>query len=89
MSLRNGIGAGWFDKYHRDVYPEGKVVVNGKKARAPKFYDNRMRDRNSKVHMQCLSFRQEENLKRVPDDSPDRLKVREKVVRARLGLFRK
>lgn len=47
MSLKPGIGAGWLDKYASDVYPHDYVVINGKQAKPPRFYD--------KKYMQMLS----------------------------------
>lgn len=40
MSRRPGIGKAWFDKFHSDVYPSDFVVMNGKKVRPPRYYDN-------------------------------------------------
>lgn len=42
MSRRPGIGSGWFDKYHSEVYPEDEVVLDGRKFRPPRFYDQRL-----------------------------------------------
>lgn len=40
MSRRPGIGAGWYAKYARDVYPSDEVVIRGGvRCRPPKFYD--------------------------------------------------
>lgn len=38
MSLKPGIAAGWLEKFHDDVYPEGEVVANGRKQTAPDYY---------------------------------------------------
>jgi len=41
MSRKPGIGTGWIEKFHKDVYPDDFVVTpNGQKAKVPKFYDN-------------------------------------------------
>lgn len=40
MSRRPGIGQGWFQKYHTDVYPSDFVVIAGRKMRPPKYYDS-------------------------------------------------
>lgn len=39
MSRRPGIGANWFDKYHKDVTTFDIQVVNGVETRPPKYYD--------------------------------------------------
>jgi len=39
MSRRPGIGADWYDKHHREVYPSDSVVLRGKEMLPPPFYD--------------------------------------------------
>lgn len=39
MSLKPGIGATWFDKYHDDIYKDDTLIIAGRKLRAPKYYD--------------------------------------------------
>lgn len=42
MSLRPAIGLAWIKKFWRDVYPGDSIVVNGKEARPPRYYDKFM-----------------------------------------------
>lgn len=44
MSRRPGIGASWFDKYKKDVYPSDFVVLDGRRRRVPKYYDKLISD---------------------------------------------
>lgn len=37
-SNRPGIGADWFFKYYRDVYPHDNIVIEGKTFRVPRYY---------------------------------------------------
>lgn len=39
MSLKQGIGYEWFQRYWRDVFPHDFVVFEGKKFRPPRYYD--------------------------------------------------
>ena len=39
MSNRPGIGAQWFHRYWRDIYPHDYKVVKGRKTRPPRYYD--------------------------------------------------
>lgn len=41
MSRRPGIGAGWIDRFHTDVYPDDQVIHDGCKLRPPRYYDSR------------------------------------------------
>lgn len=43
MSLKPGIGAGWFNKYHSDVFPHDHVIVKGKECSPPRYYLNRVK----------------------------------------------
>ncbi len=42
MSLRPAIGKRWIERWWRDVYPRGYVVVDGYKASPPRYYDKWM-----------------------------------------------
>jgi len=39
MSLKPGIGATWFEKYHKDVFPHDHVIVSGQPTSVPRYYD--------------------------------------------------
>lgn len=39
MSRRPGIGHAWIKRFSSDVYPRDEVVVRGKRARPPRYYD--------------------------------------------------
>lgn len=39
MSLKPAIGALWLGRWFSDVYPAGKVLANGVKVKAPRYYD--------------------------------------------------
>lgn len=41
MSRREGIGKGWFEKYHSDIYPEGILNRKGFECKPPKYYDDK------------------------------------------------
>lgn len=40
MSRRPGIGAKWFEKYNKDVYPVDEIIMNDYAVKPPKFYDS-------------------------------------------------
>lgn len=85
MSRRPGIGKGWFEKYHSDVYPDDFVVINGKKISPPKFYDSQFEildpDRFEKIKRR----RARDALKRAADNTPERLAVKEKVKQSHIN----
>jgi len=83
MSLKPGIGKGWIEKYHSDVYPHDYVIVNGQKCKPPRYYDKMLSD------PAIESLRTSRNKKRLAgkaDQTPERLRDREKVATAKLKL---
>lgn len=94
MSLQPGIGAGWFEKYSRDVYPCDFVIENGVKRPTPKYYD-KLFERSTgpsvvdgKVvpdPMDEVDFARQKRAMRVRADNTDeRRHVRERVHEAKV-----
>jgi len=85
MSLRPGIGADWLKKYLPDVYPHDYVEVRGKKTKPPKYYDQIYKklapetfdDLQYERHLNALK-------KDVNEYTPERLKTKETVTRAKI-----
>lgn len=94
MSLKPGIGARWFDKFKSDVFPHDRVIVNGRSAKPPKYYDRRMVQSIGSVFnpSDCLdwdsvvSSREKRALQGAIDDTRSRRSVRSAVLAARLNL---
>lgn len=92
MSRRPGIAKHWFDLYHKDVYPHDNVAVRGKLTRPPRYYDRRYEvmfpedyeilKARRKVFFETDKVFQAEN-------TPERLAVRETIVRSKYALFQK
>lgn len=90
MSLKPGIGAGWFEKYWRQVYcSDGSrdfCVHDGRKIKPPKYYD-KLLDRLPGTAIDNVEYsRYVTSAERAGDSTPERLAVRETVVKARLSL---
>jgi len=85
MSLKPGIGSGFFFKYGEDVYPRDYVVVNGSKAKPPRYYDKLLEAVDSERFEDVKLARQNNNDPFHPDSHSDRLRVREICTRARLS----
>jgi len=43
MSLKPGIGATFFDQFHKDIFPGDFVVSRAMKVRPPRYYDKRLK----------------------------------------------
>lgn len=88
MSLKPGIGAGWFDKFSRDVFPLDKVVSNGTERVVPKYYDKLARKRP--IDTDTIEFKRAQRAVRaVADSTPERLAVREHVHLARVSSLKR
>lgn len=81
MSRRPGIASGWMDKFKSDVYPDDFVVIrDGIKCRAPRFYDNKY-DLTNHDDLVIIKSRRLRRARVSPDNSRERLGVREEVKR--------
>jgi len=85
MSLKPGIGYNWYEKYKDDVYPHDFVVVNGKKVKPPRFYDNKFSDDYPLEFEDIKHHRYLDALLRQEDNTQERLDVKEKVTLAKLS----
>lgn len=86
MSLRPGIGEPWFRRFWRDVYPRGEVVVRGKYATPPRYYDNLYKRIDSTDEFAAVELKRYQRAARLfSDNTAERLAVKEQVAIARLS----
>lgn len=84
MSRRPGIGSQWFDKYKSDVYPHDFVVVNGKRVRPPKYFDNLL-EKEAPDQLKYLKYERVVNAqKNIENNTLRRLEDREICHQARI-----
>lgn len=89
MSLRPGIGARFFDKFHHDVTVRDSAVVNGREYKPPKYYDRRL-EKIDGFKLDELEYeRYKTALELETDSTPARLQVQEAVVKSRMALKRR
>lgn len=87
MSRRPGIGADYFKIYHKDIYTTDNVIINGKKGRPPKYYDELYAKLNPD-HMDELKAQREIDAYELRhDNTPERLAVKERVQKANMTHF--
>ena len=85
MSRRPGVGALWLEKYQNDVYPHDFMVMNGKKMRPPRFYDNRY-EINYPAEIERIKELRTKNMRRYrSNNTEERLLVREFIARNRVS----
>lgn len=42
MSLKPGIGQSWFERFKSDVFPSDEVLINGRRMKPPRFYEQQL-----------------------------------------------
>lgn len=86
MSLKPGIGAEWFNKYHRDVYPHDFAIADGVKLPAPKYYDKLIRKLWKDGRIDEIEYKRYLSARASPaENSEERRIVREIVHNARVA----
>lgn len=89
MSLKPGIGAGWFNRFKDDVYNHDYVVVRGREMRPPKYYD-RLYGGLWPAQMEEIKWKREQEAARFSADNTDaRLAVKEQVQLARAEFLKR
>lgn len=84
MSRRPGIGTGFVKRFMSDIYPDDFVLVNYKKARPPRFYDGLYEAAFPSDFARLKVSRVRGAKDHADNNTPDRLKVRERVHAAKL-----
>lgn len=87
MSLKPGIGAGWYDKFKSDMYPAGSCVLRGRDMRSPRYYDKLFELEDPKTMRRIVRARA--RAAKPEDNTPERLHVREVVKVAQVGLLKR
>lgn len=87
MSLKPGIGQGWYMKYKSDVYPRDMVLSRGNPCKPPRYYDKLLGRDDLMVLDDVKSDRAFKATERREDSSPRRLAEREQVALRRFSQF--
>ncbi|WNK13598.1 MAG: replication initiator protein [Microvirus sp.] len=89
MSLKPGIGAGWFKKYSTEVYPFDEIIINGKPVKPPKYYDKLFDKIPFNDLDQVRAQRELDAYNLRSDNTSERLAVKEQVTTARSNLSKR
>lgn len=88
MSRAPGIGALWYEKYGKQVFPVDRCVSNGVQVGVPRFYVKRYAEKNPEGFEEVAFKRYERSRVRLADQAEDRLKAREECLKARNEFYR-
>lgn len=87
MSLRPAIAKRWIASYRDSVYPSDAVVLpGGAKVKPPRYYDKSLELTDPAMSSTVKSNRQD-RARQSPDNTPERLAVREKVKQAQFKML--
>lgn len=85
MSRRPGIGSRYFEEFKDEVYSGDFVVSQGRKFRPPRYYDRLLQESDGERHHAVVRRRQRV-VRQAGGSDPDRDRVREKCLSARVAL---
>lgn len=80
MSRNPGLGATWFAKYWKDVYPDNFIVANGKEMPPPKFYDKLLEKKDPTMFQRMKRKRINWQADKTADNTDERLRVKEEFL---------
>lgn len=86
MSRNKGIGHEWYQKYKDEVYPDDFIVLNGMKMKPPKYYEQFFAIDEEEQFIAHKSQLRKKAKSMAPDNTRERLLVRETCTKAKLGL---
>lgn len=89
MSRRPGLGQGWLSKFKSDVYPSDEIILNGKKLRAPRFYDSQYEIEHPNEFRRIKNKRIVNAKKHADNNTPSRLAVRHEVHLAKIKMLKR
>jgi len=85
MSRRPGIGKVWFDQNPSSCFPKDFVTAGGKSFKVPRFYDNIYEISHPDEFLKIKNKRKLDSMLNSDDNTPARLRVREKVLQSKLS----
>lgn len=90
MSRRPGIGRTWFDLYSSDVFPDDKVIINGRPKPVPRYYSALFKEREEKL-ARSIKIKRARKAKKFAktDGTYHRLVAREKCKKAQLSTLKR
>lgn len=89
MSRRPGIGLNWLKKHLDQTYTTDSVLFRGKLMKPPKYYDKKFAELDTISHGIIKHSRWRHAKRDLANQTPERRKVREKVAKAKINLFKR
>lgn len=82
--MSNGIGLEFYTEYKKDIYPGDHVVLNGYETKPPRYYDT-LYEAEEPADMENIKFERVQQMQKYKsDNTPARLRDKEKVKLAQI-----
>lgn len=78
MSRNPGLGLPWFEKYYTEAYAHDSAIVDAREVKLPRYYDDKFEAIDGDRLDELKSLRQRSAEEHWPDNTRDRLFVRER-----------
>lgn len=85
MSRRPGIGAGFLDRYQAELYPSDHAILDARKAKLPRYYDDRLEAIHPALHASVKAKRLRRAHQLAEQVTPERLLARATIKKASLN----
>lgn len=79
MSNRPGIGALWYQKFGKEVFPDDFVIMDGRKVAPPLYYLEKLKEADPDTYNALKTKRKDASRKDKANNTHQRLAVREQV----------
>lgn len=88
-TMSNGVGKGWYEKFHSDVFPSDEVPVYGAATpiskKAPRYYEELLKQVDETLLQEVKQKRQEFRKENASEYTPERLMSKYNVKKAQTG----
>lgn len=84
MSLKPGIGHGFYQKWKTDLFPKDVCVINGVATKPPKYYFKKLKEEEPETYEEIGYKRALQAQEKSEDNTDERLLVKEVVLKARI-----
>lgn len=89
LAASQGLGLAHFEEYHQQMYLRDSVIVDGKEAPIPKYYDRKLESLNQQWLEDIKEKRKQKALLRKDDNTPQRLAVKKEIKQAQVNLLKR
>lgn len=89
MSLKPGLGHGFYKKWTKDIFPKDVCIVNGRETKPPRYYAKKFKDDDPESYEELQYLRYQRSLQSLLDNTEERLKVKEHVLKAKVKLLKR